>query len=109
MPYTDQFSKKYHRLASTASNRKPAKIQHDNESNPPIFFSKYQNEAEFNNLDDSVVNAQTLEHLQPHWPQQPLQPLWPHQPLQPYFIKELPEPDGWIIPDTKMTNTGPFL
>jgi hypothetical protein len=40
---------------------------------------------------------------------QPLQPHWPHQPPQPYFIKELPVSDGWIIPGTKMTNTGPFL
>ena len=72
---------------------------------------KYPNEAEFNILDEriensSVVNVQTLEHLQPHWP---LQPLWTYQPLQPYIIKELSDPDGCIIPGTKMTNTGPFL
>ena len=66
---------------------------------------KYPNEAEFNILDEriensSVVNVQTLEHLQPHWP---------YQPLQPYFIKELSDPDGCIIPGTIMTNTGPFF
>jgi hypothetical protein len=25
------------------------------------------------------------------------------------FLKKLPDPDGLIIPGTKMTNTGPFL
>ena len=39
----------------------------------------------------------------------PLQPQWPQQPPQPNFIKEFPDPDGWIILGTKMTNTGPFL
>ena len=39
----------------------------------------------------------------------PLQPQWPLQPQNPYFTKELPGSDGWIIPGTKMTNTGPFL
>jgi hypothetical protein len=57
----------------------------------------------------SLVIFQALEPLQPQWPQRPLKPHWPHQPLQPYFIKKLPEPDGWIITSTKMTNTGPFL
>ena len=47
--------------------------------------------------------------LQPHWPQQPRQPHWPHQPHQPYFLQEIPDHDGLIIPGTKMTNTGPFL
>ena len=31
------------------------------------------------------------------------------KPRQPYFIKELPDPDDWIIPGTKMTTTGPSL
>ena len=26
-----------------------------------------------------------------------------------FHQKKLPDPDGWIIPGTKMTNTGPFL
>ena len=38
-----------------------------------------------------------------------LQTQWPLQPQNPYFNKELPDPDGWIIPGTKMTNTGPFF
>ena len=60
-------------------------------------------------LESSVVIFQALELLQPHWPHRPLQPHWPLQPLKPYFTKKLPDPDGWIIPGTKMTNTGPFL
>ena len=47
--------------------------------------------------------------MKPHWPHQPLQPHWPQQPLQPYFLKKLPDPDGLIINDMKMTNIGPFL
>ena len=49
------------------------------------------------------------EPLQPHWPQQPRKPHWPHQPHQAYFLQEIPDHDGLIIPGTKMTNTGPFL
>ena len=60
-------------------------------------------------LTSSLVIFQALEPLQPQWPHRPLQPQWPQQPLKPYFIKELPNPDDWIIPGTKMTNAGPFL
>jgi hypothetical protein len=41
--------------------------------------------------------------------QQTLQPHWPYQPLKPYFLKKNPDTDGWNIPGTKRTNTGPFL
>ena len=51
---------------------------------------------------------QALEPLQPHRPHWPLQPQQPLQPQKPYFTKELPGPDGWIVPGTKMTNTGSF-
>ena len=60
-------------------------------------------------LKSSVVSFQSLEPLQPRWPQRPLQPQWPLQPQKPYFTKELRGTDGWIIPVTKMTNTVPFL
>ena len=60
-------------------------------------------------LKSSVVIFQALELLQPHWPHRPLQPHWPLQPQKPYFTKKLPDPNDWIIPGTKMTNTGPFL
>ena len=59
-------------------------------------------------LKSSVVIFQALEPLQPQWPQQPQQPRWAQWPQQPHFTKELYEPDGWIIPGTKMTSTGPF-
>ena len=68
----------------------------------PHFFSKHQNKAENQDLDDSEV-------LISHWSYWPLQPQWPQQPLKPYFIKINPDPDDWIIPGTKMTNAGPFL
>ena len=77
-------------------------IYHD--STKEYFFSKHQNKAEFKNLNDSEVlssDFQALEPLQPHWPHRPLQPHWPLQPQKPYFTKNLPEPDGWIIPGPK--------
>jgi hypothetical protein len=58
---------------------------------------------------NSVVIVQALELLQSHWHHRHQQPLWPQQHLQPYIIKELLNPDGWIIPGTKMTNTGCFF
>ena len=60
-------------------------------------------------LKSPVVIFQALEPLQPQWPQQPQQPQWPQWPRQPHFIKKITDPDGWIIPGTKMTNNGPFL
>ena len=57
-------------------------------------------------LESSAVIFQGLKPLQLHWP---LQPRWPLQPQKPYFTKKIPDPDGWIIPGTKMTNTGLFL
>ena len=60
-------------------------------------------------LKSSAVIFQTLEPLQPQWPLQPQRPPWPQWPLQPHFIKNITDCDGWIIPGTKMTITGPFL
>ena len=60
-------------------------------------------------LKSSVVIFRALEPLQPHWPHLPWQPYWPKQLLQLYIIKEFLGPNCWIIPGTKMTNTGPFL
>ena len=57
-------------------------------------------------LKSSVVMFLALEPLRPHWP---WQPHWRQQPLQPYIIKELPDPNSWLIPGTTMTNTGPLL
>ena len=60
-------------------------------------------------LKSSLMIFQALEPLQPQQPHRPLQPQWPQQPLKPYFIKKVPDLDNWIVPGTKMTNTGPFL
>ena len=57
----------------------------------------------------SLVIFQALEPLQPQWPLQPQQPPWPQWPIQPHFIKKMTDTDGWIIPGTTMTNTGPLL
>ena len=77
-------------------------------SNKKYLLSKHRNKAEFRYLEDPAVIFQALEPLQPQWPQQPQQPRWPQWPQQPHFIQELPEPDGWIIPGTKMTSTSVF-
>ena len=60
-------------------------------------------------LKSSVVIFKTLEPLQSQWTLQPQQPLLPQWPLQPHLIKNITDCDGWIIPGTKITITGPFL
>ena len=60
-------------------------------------------------LMSSLVIFKALEPLQPQWPLQPQQPPWPQWPIQPHFIKKMTDTDGWIIPGTTMTNTGPLL
>ena len=52
---------------------------------------------------------QALEPLQPYWIDRHLQPHWPLQLQKHGFTKKHPDLDGWIIPGTKMTNTGPFV
>ena len=47
-------------------------------------FSKHKNKAKFKTLDDFEL-------------------------ISGDFIKELSDPDGWIIPRDKMTNADPFL
>ena len=112
--FINQFSKKCHNLASTASDRKVAKIW----QYISWFFPKkyvFQNIKIMLNsriwmtLKSSAVIFQVLEPLQAYCPQWPLQPLWPHWPLQPYFIKGHPDHDGWIISGIEIIKTGPFL
>ena len=70
------------------------------DSTKKIFFQNIkirQNSRIWITLKSSVVIFQSLEHLQPQWPEQPL------------FIKNFTDPDSWIIPGTQMTNTGHFL
>ena len=59
-----------------------------------IFFSKHQNKAEFKNLDDPLDLSSDFYGIRPQ---------------QPQFIKTFIDSDGWIIPDTQMTNISPFL
>ena len=112
--FINQFSKKLHRLASTASDRKGAKFQLDTSWFYPKILSFQNIKIKLNSrtwmtLKSPIVIFQALEPLQPQWPQQPQQPQWPQWPRQPHFIKTFTDPDGWILPCTKMTNNGPFL
>ena len=111
--FINQFSKKLHLLASTASDRKGAKFQLDTSWFYPKILSFQNIKIKLNSRTwmtpkSPIVIFQALEPLQPQWPQQPQQPRWPQWPQQPHFIQELPEPDGWIIPGTKMTSTSVF-
>ena len=106
--FINQFSKKWHRLASTVSDRRGAKIQYDISwlYPPKNFFSKHENKANSNvwmTLKSPVVIFQAWKPLQPKWPQ------WPLWPQQQHFIKKSTDPDGLIIPSTKMTNIIAFL
>ena len=106
------FQKKWHYLASTASDRKVAKIQHDLLWFYPKKLQNIKTKLDSNawiTLKSSVVILQALKYLQPWWPQWPQQPQWPQWPQQPHFIKKFTDPDGLIIPSTQMTTTSPFL
>ena len=59
-------------------------------------------------LKSSLGIFQALESLQPQLPWQPLQSQWPQWPQRPHLIKNLADPDGSMIPSTKMNNTDPF-
>ena len=75
-------------------------------------FSKHQNKPESKNLDDTEVLDSDFSGLitsVASLTSSPLQPHWPHRPRQPYIIKEILDPDEWIIPDTKLTNNCPYL
>ena len=83
-------------MASTASDRKGAQIQHAISwfyLNKSYFkTSKIKlNSRTWLPLKSSVVIFQALEPLQPQWPLQPQQPQWPQWPEQPHFIKK------WLI------------
>ena len=101
-------------MASTASDRKGAQIQHAISwfyLNKSYFkTSKIKlNSRTWLPLKSSVVIFQALEPLQPQWPLQPQQPQWPQWPQQPHFIKKITRSAALMILGTKMTNTGPFL
>ena len=95
MSFIDQFSKKRKAGLNSLQQKWYLMIL-------PHFFSKHQNKAENQDLDDSEV-------LISHWSYWPLQPHWPQQSLKPNFLKKPPDPDGLTITGTKITNTGDFL
>ena len=112
--FINQLSKKWHQLASTASDRKGANIHYEISWFYPrkLFFQNIKLKLKSNawmTLKSSGVIFQALKPLQPQWPQWPQQPQWPQWPQQPHFIKKSTDPDGLIIPSTQMTNTSPFL
>ena len=63
LSFINQFSNKWHRLASTASDRKGAQIQHIFMIQTKKIFSKHQSEPEFKNLDDSLDLSSDLSNL----------------------------------------------
>ena len=99
LSFINQFSKKYHRLTSTASNIKGCQnstwylmILTKN-----ICFQNIKiklNPGTWMTLQSSVVIFQALESLQPQWPLQSQQPQWPQWPRQPHFIKRITDTDS---------------
>jgi hypothetical protein len=63
LSFSNHFLKKWHILASTASDRKSAKIHHDiSWFYQKKFYSKDQNKAEFKNLENfEVLTFEALE------------------------------------------------
>ena len=106
LSFINQFLKMWHWLASTASNKKGAKIQLDiSRFYQKFFFQNIKMKLNSRNwmaMKSSVVIFQALEPLRSQWPLQPQQPPWPH------FIKKNTDPDGLIIPGTHMTNIDPL-
>jgi hypothetical protein len=112
--FINQFSNKWQWLASTASNKKSAKIPYDISWFYPkkTFFQIIKIKVNSNawmTLKSPVVIFKALKSLQPQWPPWPQQPQWPQWPRQPHFIKKYTGSDDLIIPSTQMTNISPFL
>ena len=85
-------------------------IFHDSTKN--IFFTKHQNKAEFKNLDDSEVLSCYFPDLRTSTASVTSAASTTSvasMTLTASFHQKNTDHDGWIIPDTKMTNTGPFL
>ena len=112
LSFINQFSKKRHRLASTASDRKDAKfnmIFHD--SSPKNFFSKHRNKAEFKCLDDSEVLNSNLSVLKTSAASITSVVSTASMNLLDSLIssKKSTGHYGLIIPSTQMTKNSPFL
>ena len=77
-----------------------------------INFSKPQTKAEFKNLDDSESLSSDLSGLRTSTASLTLSASMASKASKALFHQRTswpPGPDSWIIPGTKMTNTGPFL
>ena len=72
-------------------------IFHD--STKIYIFSKYQIKAKFKSLDDSSASVTYTASTT----------LVASMTFTASFHQKITNPNGWIIPATKMTNTGPFL
>ena len=76
------------------------------------FFSKHQNKAEFKNLNDSEVPSCDFPGLKTSTASitsTPSTTSMASMTSTASFYQKNTRPDGWIIPGTKMTNTGPLL
>ena len=75
-------------------------------------FQNIQNKAEFKNLDDSEVLSSDFPDLRTSAASVTSTASTASVASMTFtasFHQKNTNPDGWIIPGTKMTNTGPFL
>ena len=72
-------------------------------------FSKHQNKAEVKNLDGSEVPSCNFSSLRTSAASITSTTSMASMTSMASFHQKFTDPDGWIIPGTKMTNTGPFL
>ena len=82
------------------------------DSTPHSIFSKRQNKAEIQNLDDSEVLTNDFPGIRTSaalMTSSASAASMASTTSEALFIKELPDLDDWIVPGTKMTNVGPFL
>ena len=79
---------------------------------PFFFLSKHHNKAEFKNLDDSEVLSSDFPDLRTSAASVTSTASTASVVSMTFtasFHQKITNPNGWIIPATKMTNTGPFL
>ena len=82
-------------------------IFHD--SNPKNFFSKHKNKAESKFLDDSEVLSSDFPGLNSSAASMTSVASTASMTSIASFHQKTTDPDGLIIPGTKLTNTSPFL
>jgi hypothetical protein len=72
-------------------------------------FSKHQNKAEFNNLDDFNVLNGNFAGFRTSTASIASTTSMASMTYTTSFHQKITDTDGWIIPGTIMTNTGPLL